>query len=145
MQSNVTPVVSSKQLKTKTSIIVSAILIILLVGSVYISQLIFQEISKSFNKDILEARNVFSLACCFYAISFFIYGPLSDRIATRLLVLFGCIGTVSCLSISGIISSFNLFLFIMSLLGFFAAAVPAAYLHIQLEIPLTKNYHKPWG
>lgn len=126
MQSNVTPVVYSKQLKTKTSIIVSAILIILLVGSVYISQLIFQEISKSFNIDILEARNVFSLACCFYAISFFIYGPLSDRIATRLLVLFGCIGTVFCLGISGIISSFNLFLFIMSLLGFFAAAVPAA-------------------
>lgn len=126
MESAIMPTKEQKQTKSKTSVMVSAVLIVLLVGSVYISQLIFQEISKSFNIDILEARNVFSLSCFFYAISFFIYGPLSDRVSTRLLVLFGCIGTVFCLCISGIIQSFNIYLFIMSLIGFFSASVPAA-------------------
>lgn len=116
----------TKQEQTKTGIFLSAVLIVLLVGSVYISQLVFQEISKSFNIDILDARFVFSLSCFFYAISFFIYGPLSDRVSTRLLVLFGCIGTIFCLGLSGIIHSFKIYLFVMSLTGFFAASVPAA-------------------
>ena len=116
----------TKQEQAKTAIFLSAVLIVLLVGSVYISQLVFQEISKSFNIDILDARFVFSLSCFFYAISFFIYGPLSDRVSTRLLVLFGCIGTIICLGISGVVHSFKIYLFIMSLTGFFAASVPAA-------------------
>ena len=111
---------------TKLSVILSALLIVLLVGSVYISQLIFQEISQSYHIDILAARNVFSLSCFFYAISFFIYGPLSDKVSTRLLVLVGSIGTVCCLILSVIVDCFDLYLIIMSLIGFFAAAVPAA-------------------
>ena len=74
-------------IQTKSTLILSALLIVLLVGSVYISQLIFQEISQSYHIDILAARNVFSLSCFFYAISFFIYGPLSDKVSTKLLVL----------------------------------------------------------
>ena len=111
---------------TKLSVILSALLIVLLVGSVYISQLIFQEISQSYHIDILVARNVFSLSCFFYAISFFIYGPLSDKVSTRFLVLVGSIGTVCCLVLSVIVDCFDLYLIIMSLIGFFAAAVPAA-------------------
>lgn len=111
---------------TKLSVILSALLIVLSVGSVYISQLIFQEISQSYHIDILAARNVFSLSCFFYAISFFIYGPLSDKAPTRLLVLVGSIGTVCCLVLSVIVDCFDLYLIIMSLIGFFAAAVPAA-------------------
>lgn len=115
-----------KHEQSTTSILVSAVLIVLLVGSVYISQLIFQEISKSFYIDILDARSIFSLSCFFYAISFFIYGPLSDKVSTRLLVVFGSIGTIICLGLSGIVESFSLYLIIMSLIGFFAASVPAA-------------------
>lgn len=115
-----------KEETKKSSLILSAILIVLLVGSVYISQLIFQEISKSYHIDILEARNVFSLSCFFYAISFFIYGPLSDNVSTKLLVLIGSIGTICCLILSVIIDCFDLYLVVMSLVGFFAAAVPAA-------------------
>lgn len=115
-----------KQEQSTTSILVSAVLIVLLVGSVYISQLIFQEISKSFNIDILDARSIFSLSCFFYAISFFIYGPLSDKVSSRFLVVFGSIGTIICLGLSGIVESFSLYLIIMSLIGFFAASVPAA-------------------
>ena len=113
-------------IQTKSTLILSALLIVLLVGSVYISQLIFQEISQSYHIDILAARNVFSLSCFFYAISFFIYGPLSDKVSTKLLVLIGSIGAVCCLFLSVIIDNFNLYLVIMSLIGFFAAAVPAA-------------------
>ncbi|PXZ04193.1 MFS transporter [Gilliamella apicola] len=113
-------------IQIKSSLILSALLIELLVGSVYISQLIFQEISQSYHIDILAARNVFSLSCFFYAISFFIYGPLSDKVSTKLLVLLGSIGAVCCLFLSVIIDNFNLYLVIMSLIGFFAAAVPAA-------------------
>lgn len=124
MLSGTIPVTDQKQVKIKN--IIPALLIVLLVGSVYITQLIFQEISKSFNIDILDARFVFSLSCFFYAISFFIFGPLSDKLSTRLLVSFGCIGTIFCLAISVVIDSFNIYLFIMSLTGFFAASVPAA-------------------
>ena len=112
--------------QTKPNLMLSALLIMLLVGSVYISQLIFQEISQSYHIDILAARNVFSLSCFFYAISFFIYGPLSDKVSTKLLVLVGSIGTVCCLILSVIVDSFTLYLVTMSLIGFFAAAVPAA-------------------
>lgn len=122
MESSTTPIVK----QANTSIFISAALIVLLVGSVYISQLIFQEISKSFNINILDARFVFSLSCFFYAISFFIYGPLSDRVATRLLVLFGCVGTIFCLVIASMVDSFQIHLLMMSLTGFFAASVPAA-------------------
>ena len=124
MESSVLSEIKPKQ--SNTSIIISAILIVLLVGSVYISQLIFQEIAKSFNIDILDARNIFSLSCFFYAISFFIYGPLSDKVSTKPLVLFGSIGTIFCLFISWTVHSFNLYLLVMSLIGFFAASVPAA-------------------
>ena len=113
-------------IQTKSTLILSALLIVLLVGSVYISQLIFQELSQSYHIDILAARNVFSLSCFFYAISFFIYGPLSDKVSTKLLVLIGSIGAVCCLFLAVIIDNFNLYLVIMSLIGFFAAAVPAA-------------------
>lgn len=109
-----------------SGMIITAILVVLLVGSVYISQLIFQEIAKSFNIDLLQARLVFSLSCFFYALSFFIYGPLSDRVSTRVLVLFGCMGTVCCLMISGNVNSFNSYLFVMAMVGFFAASVPSA-------------------
>ncbi|WP_100150320.1 MFS transporter [Snodgrassella communis] len=73
-----------------------------------------------------RTRLVFSLSCFCYAISFFIYGPLSDQISTPLLVIFGCIGTIFNLSISGFVQSFKLHLFIISLTVFFAASVPAA-------------------
>lgn len=112
--------------QTKPNLMLSALLIMLLVGSVYISQLIFQEISQSYHIDILAARNVFSLSCFFYAISFFIYGPLSDKVSTKLLVLIGSIGTICCLILSVIVDCFTLYLVTMSLIGFFAAAVPAA-------------------
>lgn len=112
--------------QTSTGLIISAILVVLLVGSVYISQLIFQEIANSFNIDILDARFIFSLSCFFYAISFFIYGPLSDKVSTRKLVLFGCVGTIFCLFLSVMIQSYLLYLIVMSLVGFFAASVPAA-------------------
>lgn len=46
------PQITPKQ--NKISIIVSVVLIVLLVGSVYISQLISQEIAQSFNINILE-------------------------------------------------------------------------------------------
>lgn len=111
---------------TRISLFISAALVVLLVGSVYISQLIFQEIAKSFSIDVLDARFIFSLSCFFYAISFFIYGPLSDSISTRKLVLFGCIGTVICLFLSIYVYSYGMYLIVMSLIGFFAASVPAA-------------------
>lgn len=123
MNSNITPI---KKPSSKLGMWLSAILIVLLVGSVYISQLIFQEIAESFNIDHVYASRVFSLSCFFYAISFFIYGPLSDRVATKFLVLFGSIGTIVCLILSVQVQSFNLYLIIMSLIGFFAASVPSA-------------------
>lgn len=138
-----TPKIAQKQ--SKMSIIVSVVLIVLLVGSVYISQLIFQEIAQSFNINILEARLVFSLSCFCYAISFFIYGPLSDRISTRPLVIFGCIGTIFCLGISGFVQSFKLYLFIMSLTGFFAASVPAALFAYTAKTTPNKQLPKMMG
>ncbi|WP_239374007.1 MFS transporter [Snodgrassella gandavensis] len=138
-----TPKIAQKQ--SKMSIIVSVVLIVLLVGSVYISQLIFQEIAQSFNINILDARLVFSLSCFCYAISFFIYGPLSDRISTRPLVIFGCIGTIFCLGISGFVQSFKLYLFIMSLTGFFAASVPAALFAYTAKTTPNKQLPKMMG
>ncbi|MFW5389420.1 MFS transporter [Yersinia sp. 2542 StPb PI] len=109
-----------------SSLIISVIGVILSVGAVYITQLIFQEISESFHVAVLDARYSFSVSCFIYAISFFIFGPLSDRASAKYLSLFGCAGVIFCLIICLYITNYNVFLLVMALLGFFAAAVPAA-------------------
>ncbi len=109
-----------------SSLMISVIGVVLSVGSVYITQLIFQEISASFHVDVLDARYSFSVSCFIYAISFFIFGPLSDRVSAKSLSLFGCAGVIICLFICLYITRYNIFLLAMALLGFFAAAVPAA-------------------
>lgn len=122
-----TTLVSSSGTKNKNiGLAISALLTLLIVGSVYISQLIFQEISESFHVDLLSARFVFSLSCISYAISFFIFGPLSDKVKTKTLLKIGCVGTIGCLIGASLISSYNIYLVLMSLLGFFSAAVPSA-------------------
>lgn len=109
-----------------SSLIISVIGIVLSVGAVYITQLIFQEISESFVVGLLDARYSFSVSCFVYAISFFIFGPLSDRVSAKSLSLFGCAGVIICLVLCLYITQYNTFLLVMALLGFFAAAVPAA-------------------
>jgi MFS transporter, YNFM family, putative membrane transport protein len=103
-----------------------ASLVLLSAGSVYITQLIFQEIALTFNINNLDSRFSFSLSTIVYALSFFMFGPLSDKYYAKNIITIGCVGIFLALVVTGITSSFSVFLIAMGCLGFFAAAVPAA-------------------
>ncbi len=103
-----------------------AMLVLLSAGSVYITQLIFQEIALTFNINSLDARFAFSLSTIVYALSFFMFGPLSDKFYAKKIITVGCLGVFCALVVTGLTDSFLVFLIAMAFLGFFAAAVPAA-------------------
>ncbi|MGP2468756.1 hypothetical protein V1956_09120 [Yersinia sp. 2540 StPb PI] len=127
-----------------SSLIISVIGVILSVGEVYITQLIFQEISESFHVAVLDARYSFSVSCFIYAISFFIFGPLSDRASAKYLSLFGCAGVIFCLIICLYITNYNVFLLVMALLGFLLLRFLLLYLLILLKILRRIDSHKQW-
>lgn len=103
-----------------------ACLNLLLTGSVYVSQLVFLEIAYSFNINILDSRFAFSSSCFLYAISLFIYGPLSDKLPAKRLILWGCIGSAICLIICASTFNYYVYLIFMSLIGCISASVPTA-------------------
>ena len=88
----------------------SALLVLFAVGSIYISQLIFQEIAADFGIDLLTARYAFIVASTVYAISFFCFGPLSDKFTARRLSLIGGLGSASCLIVASTTENFFVFL-----------------------------------
>ena len=104
----------------------SALLVLFAVGSIYISQLIFQEIAADFGIALLTARYAFIVASTVYAVSFFCFGPLSDKFTAKRLSLIGGLGGALCLIVASITEHYFVFLGALSLLGFFAASIPAS-------------------
>lgn len=113
---------SSEHLKIFTACVIT----LLAVSTVFMTQPIFLEISKSFKIDITQARFSFSVVSLCYAISFFFIGPAVDKynlpsIASVGLFLLGLF--VVCASYT---TEFNIFTINLAIIGFCAALVPAS-------------------
>jgi YNFM family putative membrane transporter len=103
------------------------------------TQPIFLEISESFKIDITQARFSFSVVSLFYAASFFFIGPAVDKYSLPTVSVTG----VSLLSLmvlfASYINHFGLFTFIMGLIGFCAALIPAAmFPYVATSAPQNK-------
>ena len=67
-------------IRTETSkVFIACTINMLAVSTVFMTQSIFLEISQSFKIDITQARFSFSVVSLFYAASFFLIGPTTDK------------------------------------------------------------------
>ena len=98
-------------------------LVLLSSGAVYLTQLVYQEIADTLSVSLLEVTYAFSLSTLAYAISFFIFGPLTNIFRTDKLLSFGSIGLVLCLVSVAICSTYQIFMAISLILGIVASSV----------------------
>ncbi len=100
-------------------------LVLLSSGAVYLTQLVYQGIADTFSVSLLEVTYAFSLCTLAYAVSFFIFGPLTNAFRTDKLLSFGTISLVLCLVSVSICSTYQIFLGISLSLGVVASSVSA--------------------
>jgi YNFM family putative membrane transporter len=96
------------------------------VSAIYMSQAVFKEIGNLFNVSYDEARHAFDIPMLFYAASFFLLGPLTDRLKATNLAAVGAFGLTATLFLSAHTGNFSLFVAFLSASGLFAAMIPAA-------------------
>lgn len=121
-------------------------LVLLSSGAVYLTQLAYQEIADTFSVSLLEVTYAFSLSTLAYAISFFIFGPLTNIFRTDKLLSFGSIGLVLCLVSVAICSTYQIFMAISLTLGIVASSVSSTVFSfvakkLKRERGNTKNEH----
>jgi YNFM family putative membrane transporter len=103
----------------------------LAVASVYLTQPIFPEIAAHFGVAAQDARFAFTAASLAYALSFFLFGPLTDRLPLRAMGSAGAAGLAVLLLLAAFAPGFGLFVALLSLAGVVAAAVPSAMIALM--------------
>jgi len=114
------------QTKTYGLLYISFIATMVAVSSIYMSQAVFKEVGDFFNVSYDKARHSFDIPMLFYAASFFMLGPLTDRLRATNLAAVGAFGLTITLCLSAHTESFNLFVAFLSASGLFAAMLPAS-------------------
>ncbi len=128
------------QLVNKTKIVnpmepfVACIAILIAVSTVFMTQSIFIEISDSFNLDIAKTRFTFSVVSIFYAISFLVFGPASDRLDLQKMSSIGLFFLATGVFVASMAGSFNSFIISMAFIGTCASAVAASMFPYMLKI-----------
>ncbi len=123
----------------KSKCLIACFITMLAVSSVFMTQSIFLEISESFRIDIAQARFAFSIVSLFYAVSFFLIGPVVDKFPLPTVAVAG----LSSLSISvfaaSCINDFGIFVFIMAIVGLSATLIPASmFPYVSTTAPSNK-------
>ncbi|RRR99522.1 MFS transporter [Glycomyces terrestris] len=103
----------------------------LAVASVYLTQPIFPEIAAHFGVADQDARFAFTAASLAYALSFFLFGPLTDRLPLRAMGSAGAAGLAVLLALAVFAPGFGLFVALLSVAGIVAAAVPSAMIALM--------------
>ncbi|MGP4110484.1 MFS transporter [Streptomyces sp. 4N509B] len=104
------------------------------VSTIYMTQPVFPEIAASFDVDREDARFVFSVASFVYALAFFLFGPLSDRVRTTVLGGAGAATVATLVVVAAYAPHFAVFALLLALAGVAAAAVPAAMIALMPRI-----------
>jgi YNFM family putative membrane transporter len=101
------------------------------VASVYLTQPIFPEIAAHFGVADEQARYAFTGASLAYALSFFLFGPLTDRVPMRLMGSGGAVVLAALLAVAAFSPGFGVFVALLGLAGVAAAAVPSAMIALM--------------
>jgi YNFM family putative membrane transporter len=112
----------------------------LAVSTVFMTQSIFLEISQSFEIDITQARFSFSVVSLFYALSFFLIGPATDKVDLPKFAVTGLALLALTVLFASSTTNFGLFIIAMALMGFCAAFIPASmFPHMAVVSPKHKT------
>ena len=112
---------------------------LLAVSTVFMTQSIFLELSESFKIELTQARFAFSTVSLSYCVSFFFLGPAADKFDLPKMALTGIISLAFTVLYASFVTSFNLFLPAMAMMGICAALVPASmFPHIAKTSPKDK-------
>jgi YNFM family putative membrane transporter len=104
------------------------------------TQSIFLEISQSFKIDITQARFSFSVVSLFYAASFFLIGPTTDKFDLPKFAVTGLALLALTVLFASWTTNFGLFIIAMALMGFCAAFIPASmFPHVAVVSPKHKT------
>jgi YNFM family putative membrane transporter len=104
------------------------------VSTIYMTQPVFPEIAASFDADREDARLVFTVASFVYALAFFLFGPLTDRIRGTVLGGAGALAVAVLVVPAVLAPHFAVFALLLALAGVAAAAVPAAMIALMPRI-----------
>ena len=96
------------------------------VSTVFMTQPIFPEIADTFGVSMLHARLCFSVASFFYAVAFFIIGPITDRFGFSKMAVAGMVFLSGAILFASCSTGFPAFVVAMGAAGFLAALVPAS-------------------
>jgi len=106
---------------------------LIVVGQLYLTIPLTEDIAAFFDTDPAVAAwagTAFGLA---YAIGFLVWGPMSDRIGRRIVLLCGLIGTGLVTVLLGLVDTFAFFLAARVLQGFMASSFPPVALSLVGE------------
>lgn len=115
----------------------------IVVGQLYLTIPLAEDIATFFEIDSTVAAwsgTAFGFA---YAVGFLVWGPLSDRIGRRVVLLCGLVGLGLVTALLGLADTFPLFLMGRVLQGFVAASFPPVALSLVGEVLPPK--HRPFG
>lgn len=113
---------------------IGAVSTCLVVATVYMTQPIFPQIAQSLRVEPVDARLAFFFVSLAYSLSFFVFGPLSDRIQAKSLAVWGTAALVVLLVGASQAGSFAVLVAALAAAGVAAAAVPAATLALMPRI-----------
>lgn len=113
---------------------IAAVATTVAVATIYMTQPIFADIAANFTVSIVQARMSFFVATLAYALSFFAFGPLSDRISAKWLASAGGMGVALFTFCAPLVGAFVWFVVVLALAGAAAAAVPAALFALMARI-----------
>ncbi|WP_137992722.1 MFS transporter [Streptomyces vilmorinianum] len=114
--------------------VIGAVSTCLVVATVYMTPPIFLEIAQTLRVDPVDARLAFFYVSLTYSLSFFVFGPLSDRFQAKTLATWGTVALVVLLAAASRAQSFGLFIAELAAAGVAAAAIPAATLALMPRI-----------
>ncbi|MEW2082237.1 MFS transporter [Streptomyces sp. NPDC005283] len=104
------------------------------VSTIYMTQPVFPEIAASLKVGPEDARFVFTVASFAYALSFFLFGPLSDRFSSKALGGSGAVTVAALIALAAVVPDFTVFALLLAVAGIAAAAVPAAMIALMPRI-----------
>ncbi|MFD5326438.1 MFS transporter [Streptomyces sp. NPDC127092] len=114
--------------------VIGAVSTCLVVATVYMTPPIFPQIARTLGVDPVDARLSFFFVSLAYSLSFFVFGPLSDRFQARSLALWGTVALVVLLVAASRAQTFGVFIAELAAAGVAAAAIPAATLALMPRI-----------
>ncbi|MFJ8650539.1 MFS transporter [Streptomyces sp. NPDC093546] len=114
--------------------VIGAVSTCLVVATVYMTPPVFPQIAQTLGVDPVDARLAFFFVSLAYSLSFFVFGPLSDRFQARSLALWGTAALVVLLVAASRATTFGVFIALLAAAGVAAAAIPAATLALMPRI-----------